>query len=55
MKFFLGSLEDDDSDDDESGSEVEDEKTLKEVFRLPNGLKMCWVLLLVLCSENLDI
>ncbi|KAL3985308.1 SDA1 family protein [Acanthocheilonema viteae] len=32
MRFFLGSLEDDDSDDDESGSEGENQKTLKELI-----------------------
>ncbi|CAG9539318.1 unnamed protein product [Cercopithifilaria johnstoni] len=31
MRFFLGSLEDDDSDGDESGNEEEDQKTLKEI------------------------
>uniref|UniRef100_A0A1I8EUB8 Protein SDA1 n=1 Tax=Wuchereria bancrofti TaxID=6293 RepID=A0A1I8EUB8_WUCBA len=31
IRFFLGSLEDNDSNDDESASEEEDQKTLKEV------------------------
>lgn len=38
MRFFLGSLEGDDSDNDETESEGEDRKTLKEVHPLPNKL-----------------
>lgn len=43
MRFFLGSLDDDSSGDDESGSEGEEQKTLKEVNPLPDNLKTHWV------------